>query len=112
MPHRSLLCGTASMAALLVLVLIGSAAAFDEAKYPDLKGQWLRAGNAGLLADGAGGIRWDPSKPPSRSPSLGDPSKLMCGRPAPCRPALFRSDTPRVFPLTDDEKHQLHTMYP
>jgi hypothetical protein len=41
----------------------------------------------------------------------GDPSKLMCGRPAPCRPALFRSETPRVFPLTDDEKRQLRTMY-
>jgi hypothetical protein len=41
-----------------------------------------------------------------------DPAKLMCGRPAPCRPALFRSDTPRLFPLTDDEKRQLHTMYP
>jgi hypothetical protein len=41
-----------------------------------------------------------------------DPSKLMCGRPAPCRPALFRSDTQHVFPLTDDEKHQLRTMYP
>jgi hypothetical protein len=41
-----------------------------------------------------------------------DPSKLMCGRPAPCRPALFRSDTPHVFPLTDDEKRQLRMMYP
>jgi hypothetical protein len=41
-----------------------------------------------------------------------DPSKLMCGRPAPCRPALFRSDTPRVFPLTDDERRQLRSMYP
>jgi hypothetical protein len=41
-----------------------------------------------------------------------DPSKLMCGRPAPCRPALFRSDTPHVFPLTDDERRQLRSMYP
>ena len=41
-----------------------------------------------------------------------DPTKLMCGRPAPCRPNLFRADEPRVFPLTDDEKRQLLTMYP
>ena len=41
-----------------------------------------------------------------------DPAMLMCGRPAPCRPALFKSDQPRLFPLTDAEKHQLITMYP
>jgi hypothetical protein len=41
-----------------------------------------------------------------------DPATLMCGRPAPCRPPLFRSDVPRVFPLTDDEKRQLLRMYP
>lgn len=41
-----------------------------------------------------------------------DPAMLMCGRPASCRPNLFRSDTPRVFPLTDDEKRQLLRMYP
>jgi hypothetical protein len=41
-----------------------------------------------------------------------DPAMLMCGRPAPCRPALFKSDRPRMFPLTDAEKHQLITMYP
>jgi hypothetical protein len=41
-----------------------------------------------------------------------DPTTLMCGRPAPCRPDLFGSDQPRMFPLTDDEKRQLLTMYP
>ena len=41
-----------------------------------------------------------------------DPTKLMCGRPAPCRPDLFRSGEPRVFPLSDDEKRQLRAMYP
>ncbi len=41
-----------------------------------------------------------------------DPTKLMCGRPAPCRPALFRSEEPRLFPLTDDEKRQLLSLYP
>jgi len=41
-----------------------------------------------------------------------DPTKLMCGRPSPCRPALFRSEEPRLFPLTDDEKRQLLSMYP
>jgi len=41
-----------------------------------------------------------------------DPAMLMCGRPASCRPAAFRSDVPRIFPLTDDEKAQLLRMYP
>lgn len=41
-----------------------------------------------------------------------DPTTLMCGRPAPCRPNLFRSDEPRVFPVTDEEKHHLLKMYP
>src|SRR5262245_20142691 len=41
-----------------------------------------------------------------------DPAMLMCGRPADCRPAAFRSDVPRIFPLTDGEKAQLLRMYP
>lgn len=41
-----------------------------------------------------------------------DPTTLMCGRPASCRPNLFRSDEPRVFPLTDEEKRHLLKMYP
>lgn len=41
-----------------------------------------------------------------------DPTRLMCGRPAACRPNLFSSKEPRVFPLTDDERRQLATMYP
>ena len=41
-----------------------------------------------------------------------DPTKLMCGRPAPCRPSLFESQEPRFFPLTDQEKQQLLKMYP
>jgi len=41
-----------------------------------------------------------------------DPTTLMCGRPARCRPALFRSATPRVFPLTDTERRQLRATYP
>jgi hypothetical protein len=41
-----------------------------------------------------------------------DPTMLMCGRPWPCRPALFRSAEPRMFPLTDEEKRQLLAMYP
>lgn len=42
----------------------------------------------------------------------GDPEMLMCGRPAPCRPALFRSDQPLMFPLSAMEKRQLLWMYP
>ena len=41
-----------------------------------------------------------------------DPAMLMCGRPAPCRPNLFSSAEPKVFPLTDAEKRQLLLMYP
>jgi len=41
-----------------------------------------------------------------------DPSKLMCGRPAPCRPALFASKVARYFPLTPGEKAELKRMYP
>jgi hypothetical protein len=41
-----------------------------------------------------------------------DPSTLMCGRPAPCRPALFRSDKSSLFPVTASEKRRLLWMYP
>jgi hypothetical protein len=41
-----------------------------------------------------------------------DPTMLMCGRPAQCRPGLFRSDQPRMFPLRNDEKRFLLSMYP
>jgi hypothetical protein len=41
-----------------------------------------------------------------------DPSKLMCGRPAPCRPDVFRSDVERFFPLMEEEKHILLKLYP
>jgi hypothetical protein len=67
--------GAAALAATL-LMMIGSAAAFDETKYPDLKGQWRRFNNFGLLAGGAGGLRWDESKPPKPTPSLGQEPPL------------------------------------
>ena len=41
-----------------------------------------------------------------------DPTTLMCGRPAPCRPSLFQSQEARFFPLTDREKALLLKMYP
>jgi len=41
-----------------------------------------------------------------------DPTMLMCGRPAPCRPAAFTNGTARFFPLTDREKETLRAMYP
>jgi hypothetical protein len=59
-----------------LVMMVGGAAAFDETKYPDLKGQWLRAGNVGLLNDGAGGIRYDASKPAGLGPSLGQEPPL------------------------------------
>jgi hypothetical protein len=41
-----------------------------------------------------------------------DPAMLMCGRPAPCRPGLFASPTPRYFPLSGEERSKLLAMYP
>jgi hypothetical protein len=40
-----------------------------------------------------------------------DPAMLMCGRPAPCRPAAFQSDHARYFPLTAAEKERLASLY-
>jgi hypothetical protein len=45
-------------------------------------------------------------------PHNSDPNLLMCGRPAPCRPALFASSTAHYFPLSADEKAKLLSMYP
>jgi len=36
-----------------------------------------------------------------------DPATLMCGRPAPCRPARFASDTNHFFPLTEADRTTL-----
>jgi len=41
-----------------------------------------------------------------------DPTTLMCGRPAPCRPAAFASDEPRMFPLTPADLARLRYLYP
>ena len=40
-------------------------------------------------------------------PHGSDPTLLMCGRPAPCRPALFQSEKQSFFPLTDGERKTL-----
>jgi hypothetical protein len=41
-----------------------------------------------------------------------DASTLMCGRPAPCRPADFASDTERFFPLTSHDELRLRALWP
>jgi hypothetical protein len=41
-----------------------------------------------------------------------DPTMLMCGRPAPCRPGVFQSDVPRFFPLTEADRGLLLRLYP
>jgi hypothetical protein len=41
-----------------------------------------------------------------------NPAMLMCGRPAPCRPGLWTSQTPRYFPLSSDDRSKLLAMYP
>ena len=68
--------GAGAIAAALLVLTIGGAAAFDESKYPDMKGQWRRAGGGGLLAGGAGGLRYDDSKPIKNTPSLGQEPPL------------------------------------
>jgi len=45
-------------------------------------------------------------------PHNDDPKLLMCGRPAPCRPDAFQSDTPHFFPLSAAEKERLQRLYP
>ena len=56
MDHRSSM-GAVTLAVALCLTC-GSARAFDESMYPDLKGQWRRTDT--------GTPRYDPSKPPGR----------------------------------------------
>jgi Matrixin len=41
-----------------------------------------------------------------------DPTTLMCGRPAPCRPISFIADEPRMFPLTSADIARLRELYP
>ena len=41
-----------------------------------------------------------------------DPAMLMCGRPAPCRPPDYAADREHFFPVMDDERRRLRTMYP
>src|SRR5258708_210115 len=41
-----------------------------------------------------------------------DPSLLMCGRPADCRPTEFQSDVERFFPIADEEGDFLLRLYP
>lgn len=41
-----------------------------------------------------------------------DPQMLMCGRPAPCRPDAFAATSPRIFPLSQDERSRLLDLYP
>jgi hypothetical protein len=41
-----------------------------------------------------------------------DPTTLMCGRPADCRPAAFLSDVPRIFPLSAADLSRARALYP
>jgi hypothetical protein len=41
-----------------------------------------------------------------------DSTTLMCGRPAPCRPAAFASDTVHFFPLTTSDEQWLRQRWP
>ena len=40
-----------------------------------------------------------------------DPTMLMCGRPADCRPDKFYSATPKIFPLANYERERLKAKY-
>ena len=66
----------ASVLAAALLMMIDGVAAAEDSKYPDLKGQWRRISSGGLLAGGAGGLRYDESKPPAATPSLGQEPPL------------------------------------
>lgn len=41
-----------------------------------------------------------------------DPTKLMCGRPAECRPGDFQCDVEQFFPITEENKAYLLKLYP
>jgi hypothetical protein len=41
-----------------------------------------------------------------------DSTTLMCGRPAPCRPSAFASDTVNFFPLTEPDERWLQQRWP
>lgn len=45
-------------------------------------------------------------------PHNADPTALMCGRPAECRPDIYQSATPRMFPLLAAERTMLLRLYP
>jgi hypothetical protein len=71
------MCSIAAAALAVTLIgLTGAAAAAEESQYPNLSGQWRRAGGGGLLAGGAGGLRYDDSKPAKDTPSLGQEPPL------------------------------------
>jgi hypothetical protein len=60
MHHQSTI-ATFALAAALCAASVG-ARAFEDSKYPDLRGQWIRAVTPGTAAE----PRFDPSKPPGR----------------------------------------------
>jgi len=66
----------AAVRAAALLLMVGGIAAAEDSKYPDLRGQWRRAGTGGLLAGGAGGLRYDESTPPSTALNLGQEPPL------------------------------------
>jgi hypothetical protein len=41
-----------------------------------------------------------------------DTTTLMCGRPSPCRPAVFASDSARFFPLTAGDERRIAERWP
>jgi hypothetical protein len=41
-----------------------------------------------------------------------DATTLMCGRPAPCRPAVFASDSVHFFPLTPSDERLIRERWP
>jgi hypothetical protein len=61
-----------SVLAATLLTTIAGAAAFDETKYPDLKGEWRRGPNAGPAAGQGRGNVFDPTKGwgPAQQPPL------------------------------------------
>jgi hypothetical protein len=70
MPSRNLIAAIAPAAALLLLALTG-AQAFDDAKYPDWKGQWI-----GGWTQRFPGVTGQPSYDPHKSAGRGQQAPL------------------------------------
>ena len=62
--------GATALAATLMVMMIGSAAAAEETKYPNMNGQWRNPGNGGLSRRRCRGASLGHQQPARPHPSL------------------------------------------